>query len=223
MNRDEILRRFEACLDDALEREEPLPGIAAEILNDPEPHGGDLYSMQAAITALTQEIKLQSRGFKQLSEALAPPDETPRAAERRARREMLGIFIDLRDRLQRGLRGAQEVRKKIERRPAGWVDRLLRRPDPGKDASEVVTALEKGYALTASRLNEAMDRLRVREIEAEGQAFDTARMTAVDLEETGAAREGTVLEVYRPGYEWEGEIFRAAEVKVARAPRSNGE
>ncbi len=240
MNREEILRRFEAWLDETLASEEPPQGIAAEILaeldsenavdaNHDANRGADLYSMQAALTALTQEIKLQSRSFKQLSETISSPvpspEETPRAAERRARREMLHVLLDLRDRLQRGLRSAQDARRRMELEPARWKTRLLSRLSgdaaSGSAAKEAVTALEKGYELSGQRLDEALDRFRIREIEAEGQEFDSSTMTAVDLEETGDAPEGTVLAVYRPGYEWEGELFRAAEVKVARAPRGN--
>jgi molecular chaperone GrpE (heat shock protein) len=41
-------------------------------------------------------------------------------------------------------------------------------------------------------------------------------MHAVDVEETDQQAEGTVLEVYRAGYEWKGEVHRPARVKVAR-------
>jgi molecular chaperone GrpE (heat shock protein) len=40
----------------------------------------------------------------------------------------------------------------------------------------------------------------------------------VDVEETEQAAEGTVVEVYRAGYEWKGEVYRPAQVKVARKP-----
>jgi molecular chaperone GrpE (heat shock protein) len=43
-------------------------------------------------------------------------------------------------------------------------------------------------------------------------------MNAVDCEESGAFPDGTVIEVYRSGYEWNGEVFRPAQVKVSRAP-----
>jgi molecular chaperone GrpE (heat shock protein) len=43
-------------------------------------------------------------------------------------------------------------------------------------------------------------------------------MNAIDKEESATVAEGTVLEVYRSGYEWNGEIFRPAQVKVACAP-----
>ena len=42
-------------------------------------------------------------------------------------------------------------------------------------------------------------------------------MTAVEVEETDAVPEGTVVGVFRGGYEWEGQMYRPAQVKVARA------
>jgi len=43
-------------------------------------------------------------------------------------------------------------------------------------------------------------------------------MTAVDIEETNSVPNGTVVEIYRNGYEWNGEVYRTAQVKVARTP-----
>ena len=43
-------------------------------------------------------------------------------------------------------------------------------------------------------------------------------MNAIDSQEAAGVAEGTVLEVYRSGYEWNGEVFRPAQVKVSRAP-----
>lgn len=72
--RERILRRFEAFLDETLAAAEPPQGIAAEILaeaaaEEPAPFR-DFYSMWAALTALTQEVRLQGRAFKQLSASL---------------------------------------------------------------------------------------------------------------------------------------------------------
>jgi len=38
-------------------------------------------------------------------------------------------------------------------------------------------------------------------------------MNAIDKEESVTLPEGTVLEVYRSGYEWNGEVFRPAQVR----------
>ena len=69
-DRDEILRRFEARLDAALAREDAPRGIPEELLAGDETAVDestvDRYRMWAALTALTQEVKLQGRAFKQL-------------------------------------------------------------------------------------------------------------------------------------------------------------
>ena len=88
-----------------------------------------------------------------------------------------------------------------------------------RQTRETLAALEKGYALTMDRLDQALQDYHLNPILCEGQAFDPHRMTAVELEETDSLLEGTVVGVYRTGYEWEGEVYRSAQVKVAGARR----
>ena len=207
MDREEILRRFEAWLDGVLAAEEPPQGIAAELLSSlsAETRGRrtngrcDLYSMWAAVTALTQEIKLQGRSFKQLSETLAPladlaPQlpEMQREAQERARREMLDVLLELRDRLGRGLEAAaQSARRKCANRsnPAGWpgcwrASKALRQASRGRRRAE------EGYALSLDRLDEVLAQFDVREIVCQGEPFDPGSMHAVDVEETEQSRRG---------------------------------
>jgi molecular chaperone GrpE len=75
--------------------------------------------------------------------------------------------------------------------------------------------------LTQDGLDQALQEYNLSPILCEGQCFDPRRMTAVEIEETDAVPEGTVVSIYRAGYEWEGEVFRPAQVKVARPRRSN--
>jgi molecular chaperone GrpE len=238
-----ILQQFEAWLDEAL-AEEPLPeGIAPDILSEIERGGlleegsppgkeADLYSLWAGVTALAQEVKLQGRAFKELNDSLSPllewvstsQERAVREAERRARRETIEVLVDLRGRLARGADLAGERLQEARRASVTpWFARFFRGRSAGeRETVAVVEALERGYRMNLDRVDEVLDRLGVREIECEGETFDPYRMTAVDVEETLDAEEGDVVEVYRPGYEWDGEVFRAAEVKVARAPRSPG-
>lgn len=235
MERDEILHRFEVWLDGVLSSEEVPQGIAAELLASLSagaaagPEGQcDLYSMRAAVTSLTQEVKLQGRSFKQLSETLAPlADVAPqlaemqREAQARARREMLDVLLDLRDRLGRGLEAARASQANTRAtRQSSWQARLLARHALLRQASEGLTALVEGYRLSLERLDEVLAQFDVREIDCQGQPFDPGTMYAVEVEETDQATEGTVVEVYRAGYEWKGEVHRAAQVKVARKPTS---
>ncbi len=138
---------------------------------------------------------------------------------REAHEQHLMLLLDLRDRLSRGLDSSSACLDRVRSAPCpGWLARRLAPRDPAAPLMEAVEALEKGHLMALDLLDEHLHRLQVREIACNKQPFDPLRMTAVDIEETGAHGEGTVLEVYRPGYEREGEVIRAAEVKVARRP-----
>lgn len=227
-SREQILQRLEEWLDKVLKQEEPPQGIDAEVLAETagtaeepaeEDARSDAYALWSSMTALTQEVRLQGRTFKQLTEALASDPrqrdrerEIRQEAERRSRKEMLGTLLDLRDSLERGLDAVRRGREA----PQPLMRRVLLRLAGQAGQPAAVEALEKGYRLTVERLDQALEEMNVRPIECQGRPFDPQRMNAVDIEETTAHPEGSVIEVYRSGYEWNGEIFRTAQVKVAR-------
>lgn len=214
IDREEILRRFEARLESALAVESAPRGIPEELLNgngsDVEETAVDRYRMWAALTALTQEVKLQARSFKQLSDAVA------RENEGKAGKQTLDGLLELRERLLRGVEAAG-TREKIE--PVFWDRIFAKRWAKIRHALDVVDAMEQGYRLTLKSLDELLAQFEVRAIECKGAAFDPRSMSAVDVEETLAADEGTVLTVYRTGYEMNGSVYRPAQVRVARRPK----
>ena len=246
IDREELLRRFEALLDSALKEEEPPDGIDAEILASVMSEGSgdnqprqDSYTLWAAMTALTQEVKLQGRAFQELNHSLAANTEKvaeelrsvyvereramQREAERRSRRDSLRPLIDLRDRLSRGLASVRASQEQIANAPRlGWWARVLgkKTADP---AASVVEALVRGYELAAERLDQTLDEFNVRETGRAGESFDSHNMNAIESEESATVAPGTVLEVYLSGYEWNGELFRPAQVKVSREPSSHRE
>jgi molecular chaperone GrpE len=232
MDRVEILRRFEKLLDESLAAEEPPRGIDAELLaitedRDDADRQCDSYALWAAMTGLTQEVKLQGRAFKELNDTIGRQAErlseepagvyrereVQREAERRSRRDILGALVDLRDRLGRGLESAIAASDGIAHRTR-WLERLLRKRSDV--ATATLDALKKGYQLSLERLDQMLEEFNAREIRCKGERFDPHRMNAIDLEESDAVPDGTVLEVYRNGYEWNGEVFRPAQVKVSR-------
>jgi molecular chaperone GrpE len=241
-DRGEIVRRFEALLDSALAGDDPPAGLDAYILESvlngsPQTATGrhcDSYALWAAMTALTQEIKLEGRAFQELNRSLTGQTEKiaeelravyaereralRRETERRCRRDILGSLIDLRDRLARGRESARTREKEMaaaER--AGWLRKIFSR-QPDSAAAGAVSALIRGYELGIERLDQTLEEFNAREIQCEGEVFDPRRMNAIDTGESDTAAPDTVLEVYRSGYEWEGEVFRPAQVKVSRAP-----
>ena len=241
------MRRFEEWLDSALEAERPPEGIEAEILSavtsgtaDTDGARGEAssYALWASMTALTQEVKLQGRTFKELTAAIDSQtariaDEISsahrerergieREAERRCRREILGSLVDLRDRMERGLESAKESDAVISKSSKGWLSRLLARP--GADSfGKAAAALIRGYELCLERLDQMLDEFNARPIRPLGQPFDPHSMNAVEKQESEAVPEGTVLEIYRTGYEWNGAVFRSAEVKVSVEPKEGNE
>ena len=243
LDRAQILSRFEALLDSALAAEPPPAGIDAEILlaaieggNKADERLCDSYALWAAMTALTQEIKLQGRAFQDLTLTLgAQPEKIAaglrvlyaerertlqRDAERRCRREILASLIDLRDRLERGreLVRAREASIALAAQP-GWWARMSGKPTPDP-VMEAIIALVRGYELGVERLDQTLAEFHAREIRCLGESFDPRLMNAIESQESSDVATGVVLEVYRSGYEWNGEVFRPAQVKVSRAPAS---
>jgi hypothetical protein len=235
MNKDDLLRRFEQWLVDTLGDEAPPSGVDADLIaalvpaderNDAaHQQPTDAFALWSAMTALTHEVKLQGRAFKDLHAALeAGRSEDAHAAcrirerdaERRTRREILGALLDVRDALARGL----DVARAAGAAPAGpdWLARLV--PKRSRAQVERLAALTKGYELGLGRLDQLLDDLQARPIGGHGEPFDPRRMNAIDKEESVLVPPGTVLEVYRTGYEWGGDVFRPAQVKVSCAPAS---
>jgi molecular chaperone GrpE len=81
-----------------------------------------------------------------------------------------------------------------------------------------VGALIRGYELGIERLDQTLEEFHAREIRCQGETFDPRRMNAIESEESAAVPPNMVMEVYRSGYEWNGEVFRPAQVKVSREP-----
>ena len=244
VNRDDLVRRFERWLDDVLSAEDPPVGIDSEMLaaldrekaetSDALDRSDDAYTLSAAMTALTHEIKLQGRAFKELHTSLGTQPgrivdemcaaarererEVRREAERRSRREMLSTLIDVRDRLGRGLESVRAVEAEVSRRAGRrWLTRVF--ATGGTDPhAETLAAVTIGYELGLDRLDQTLDECNARPIRCEGQRFDPRRMNAIDMEESSVVPDGTVLEVYRTGYEWGDDVFRPAQVKVSRDP-----
>jgi molecular chaperone GrpE len=238
--RERYLALFASWLDRALAEESAPAGLDERIRErleaDRHPPGADLGSLFGALAALTQEVRLQGRAFKGLAEALSPLGERLEALtgaaeaepvepdEDRAFLDCVGLLLDLRDRLARGLATAEPLLAAAPRPVrAGLVARLFGRGRVEAPLLDAVGALLAGYRLTLDHLDDALRDRGVSLIPCEGRPFDPHAMSAVDLLLTGDEPEGTVVEVYRTGWEWNGRVLRPAQVKVARRPESESE
>lgn len=73
----------------------------------------------------------------------------------------------------------------------------------------------KGFELIYKQLLDNLARLGVQRMEPQGQPFDPHLHQAVDRAETADYPDGTVLEVFQPGYFYHGRVLRPAMVRVA--------
>jgi len=76
----------------------------------------------------------------------------------------------------------------------------------------------KGFELIYKQLLDAVTKLGVERIDPLGKPFDPHLHQAVDRAETSDHKDGTILQVFQPGYVFHGRVLRPAMVRVAVHP-----
>ena len=76
----------------------------------------------------------------------------------------------------------------------------------------------KGFEIIYKQLLDNLGRLGVVRVEPSGQPFDPHLHQAMDRAETTQVADGTILEVFQPGYVFHGRVLRPAMVRVAVHP-----
>ena len=172
-------------------------------------------------------------------------DETPEAksiAAHSAAADAEGAKLaadlqDLRQTLLRRQADFDNYRKRIERERAEdskrYTARMIEALIPIIDGFEHALAAHrepayenyrKGFELIYKQLLDNLAKLGVERVEPVGQHFDPHLHQAVDRTETNDAEDGTILQVYQPGYVFHGRVLRPAMVRVAvhATPASKG-
>jgi molecular chaperone GrpE len=76
----------------------------------------------------------------------------------------------------------------------------------------------KGFELIYKQLLDNLARLGVERIDPAGKMFDPHLHQAMDRAETADHEDGTILQVFQPGYVYHGRVLRPAMVRVAVHP-----
>lgn len=76
----------------------------------------------------------------------------------------------------------------------------------------------KGFELIYKQLLDNTSKLGVQRIDPVGQPFDPHLHQAMDRTETTEEKDGTILQVFQPGYVFHGRVLRPAMVRVAVHP-----
>jgi len=210
--KDSLRRDFEAWLDSVDEIPE-LDAFDLEEVRTP-----DLYSFYEQLTAASAESRKANRrtaeAFSQWGDILTrfeaelkPLRETileykasaPR--ENRLSNAHCLVLIDLVDRMLRLKAAFQKTPQK-----SWW----------GNDAAwrQAWDTQHQGFGILLSHLEDWLKKEGVERIAVEGKLFDPSIMSAVSADEDPQRPHHTVIEVIAAGYFRQGELLRAAQVKV---------
>jgi molecular chaperone GrpE len=222
--REKLLSRFVAYLD-GLEHDESgtVPAVAEETREE-----ADLFSVFVELASLRSEVRTQSRLVKEALDQFRGVFDTLQASHatleqelKRARAEahdrervllkpLLLDIIEVRDRLSAGLKPTMAASLR-------WYERF--RPKTKREAEE---AWREGMRMTLRRIDKLLADRRIVATETVGHPFDPRLAAAVATIEDPAAADGIVVEEVRPGFLWQDELLRPAEVIVARRHVRNG-
>ncbi len=160
-----------------------------------------------------------------------PEGKSVAADSAMANAEVAKLAADLQDLQQTLLRRQADFdnyRKRIERERAEdskrHTARVVEALIPIVDGFEHALAAHreaeyenyrKGFELIYKQLRDNLAKLGVERIEPLGQHFDPHSHQAMDRTETNQAEDGTILQVYQPGYVFHGRVLRPAMVRVA--------
>src|SRR5712672_1795834 len=212
----ELLGRFATYLD-AIEPSEAEVDAAGDGREE-----ADLFSIFVELAGLRNETRTQSRLVKeaidrfrdvfdtlQSSHAMLEQDlkRTRAEADNRERmliKPLLLDIIDIRDRLAAGLKPAATALPR-------WYERFL-----ANRQRETAEAWREGLRMTLRRIDSLLADRRVIPSETVGRPFDPRIATAVATVADPDAADGIVVEDVRPGFLWQGELLRLAEVVVAK-------
>jgi molecular chaperone GrpE len=141
---------------------------------------------------------------------------------------LAGDLQDLRQTLLRRQADFENYRKRIEKERAEdskrSIGRVIEALIPIVDGFEHALAAHreaaydnyrKGFELIYKQLLDNLAKLGVERVEPVGQRFDPHLHQAVERTETDDAEDGTILQVYQPGYVFHGRVLRPAMVRVA--------
>jgi molecular chaperone GrpE len=226
--RENLLSRFVAYLD-GLDHDESgeAPVARAEEVSEET----DLFTVFVELAGLRSEVRTQSRivkealdRFRPVFDALQSSHATLEQELKRARADALDRertllkpllldVIEVRDRLAAGLKPAVMAPRRR------WYERFL----PEATRSAEAEAWREGMRMTLRRVDRLLANQRISAIETVGRPLDPRHAAAVATVEDASAAHGIVVEEVRPGFLWQGELLRPAEVIVARGDVRNGD
>ncbi|NEV63959.1 nucleotide exchange factor GrpE [Thiorhodococcus minor] len=210
--RDQLTASFRDYLDAADDARHSAPDAKAT---------PDLFTLLAEVSALKNEVKLESRQVKtaldefrglfellrdkqaQLDEEQAQRRSAERTREQQAQKDLLLELLEVRDRLEAGQLQARRFKP-------GLLGRRKAKP--------FVASMAEGMVMNLRRLDESLTRRGVSHLPVVGRPFDPHTMHATGVVADPEIPVGQVVEELRKGFLHGDTLLRPAEVVVNRAP-----
>lgn len=205
MNKDQLLQAFSTYLERA---EEEAAAAGEEV---------DLHTLFTEMAALRNEVKTESRQFKNaldefrgvfetlqeshgtLNKALERSTAECRKQTRETLRSFLLDLLEIYDRMEAGLHALHAYK------PGFWG---------GKHQLEFVESVREGQGMTLRRVGQLLERYHIQALDTLGKPLDPHTMRAVETVSDPEYANGSVVEELRKGFLWEDEVLRLAEVRV---------
>ena len=179
------------------------------------PHKLSLFSFYEELTALKNEIKIESRLIKQWLEHFARTTERIEQENRNidskssssiADRQVLQGLFELHDSVRASL---QTLRKSKESVP--WYRRWMRCDDT------LLQSMSRGQKMSLERIVVLLKECGAVPMDVAGSRFDPHTMRAVGTDTLSGLEDGVVSSEVRTGFRLDnGEILRLADVRVNR-------
>jgi molecular chaperone GrpE len=189
-----------------------------------EQNAETLQQFGEALEHLQEQQKSPEKGTDRQNETLRPALKTLLDVS-----DALGLA---RRELQRGRQAVEASLEQLATPPIAAPPSLWTRllggtapsvPTSGSAAAEasarvrqLLDSLITGYGMSVQRLERSLQQFGMERIVCVGQPFDPERMEVVEVVAGGSRPAGQVVEEIRPGYLWNGHVFRYAQVSVAR-------
>jgi molecular chaperone GrpE len=172
---------------EAAEGGEPAPAEPAEVEDPREAAAAELVAARAEAESYLNDLRRLQAEFDNYRKRTMR-EQTARIAS--ASQALVARLLPVLDNFELAVSHAERARD---------FDRML-----------------KGVEMVFGELREVLSSEGLVSIEAEGKPFDPERHEAVAAVEQEGAGPGTVVDVIRKGYEFNGRVLRPAMVKVAR-------
>ena len=215
---EELVHRFRAYLEKS----------GAEGVQPPEKRL-DLFSFYSEITALKNEVRIESKqikqGFTALQETLVRQEEkrAESAAEQQPITEennelelqpLLDGLIDLYDRIHASIQAMSAGKKK---KKSSWFRRRKQDKNPLSDKEqEIITSMRAGQQMLLSRIIDLLEGHEIIPIDSVKQRFDPHTMRALGTDTLAEVDDGIVSLEIRTGFLHQGKLLRLADVRVNR-------